>query len=121
MKVTFISDKGSWKNNAILGLVQKLRKKRHKVRFVHDDRAIPSAYGIATEEGPDYGYDERPIRTFLYDTIAFYRELLIVLTLPFRWVWSWANTRSPHEAPSAREAPLPGISTAINADKQLSA
>ena len=40
MKITFISDKGSWKNNAILDLVQKLRKKRHEVSFVHDERAI---------------------------------------------------------------------------------
>ena len=88
----------------------------------HDDRAVPSAYGIATEAGPDYGYDERPIRTFIYDTIAFYRELVIVLTMPFRWVWSRITTRSPHDAPSAREAPLPTpIPAAISAEERLSA
>src|SRR5258706_14669310 len=41
MKITFLSDKGSWKNEGILGLVKKLRKKRHKVTFVHDARLIP--------------------------------------------------------------------------------
>lgn len=41
MKITFISDAGSWKNGAILGLVRKLRKKRHKVSFVHASAAVP--------------------------------------------------------------------------------
>jgi methionyl-tRNA formyltransferase len=40
MKITFLSDKGSWKNKAILGLVQKLRKRRHKVSSVHGIGAI---------------------------------------------------------------------------------
>src|SRR5882724_11385012 len=40
MKITFISDKGSWKNIAILGLAQTLRKRRHKVSFVHETSAI---------------------------------------------------------------------------------
>jgi methionyl-tRNA formyltransferase len=40
MKITFISDKDSWKNKAILGLVQKLRKRRHKVSFVHGTGSI---------------------------------------------------------------------------------
>ncbi len=41
MKITFLSDKGSWKNNAILGLAKKLRKKRHKVTFLHTASAVP--------------------------------------------------------------------------------
>src|ERR1700690_3084288 len=42
MKVTFLSDKGSWKNSAILGLIKKLRKKRHKVTFTHRAEAVPA-------------------------------------------------------------------------------
>jgi sterol desaturase/sphingolipid hydroxylase (fatty acid hydroxylase superfamily) len=56
----------------------------------HDDRAVPSAYGISTEDGPDYGYDLYPIRAFLYDTFAFYRELAIGFAKAFRAIFSWA-------------------------------
>jgi sterol desaturase/sphingolipid hydroxylase (fatty acid hydroxylase superfamily) len=64
----------------------------------HDDRAVPSAYGISTEEGPDYDYDHRPIRTFLYDTLAFYRDLLVILARPFRAMVSWTRTSSDSDA-----------------------
>jgi len=40
MKITFISDKGSWKNKEIIDLVKKLRRRRHKVHFVHGTSAI---------------------------------------------------------------------------------
>ena len=41
MKVTFLSDEGSWKNEAIGPLVKKLRKRRHKVTFLHRAEAVP--------------------------------------------------------------------------------
>ncbi len=40
MKITFLSDKDSWKNEAIFDLVRKLRKKRYKVNFVHETGSI---------------------------------------------------------------------------------
>jgi len=41
MKITFLSDEGSWKNEAISQLVKKLRKNRHKVTFLHRAEAVP--------------------------------------------------------------------------------
>ncbi len=35
MKVTFLSDNGSWKNLAIAGLARKLRRKGHRVACLH--------------------------------------------------------------------------------------
>jgi len=40
MKITFLSDAGSWKNSFIKRLVNKLRKKGHRVAFVHDAKVI---------------------------------------------------------------------------------
>jgi sterol desaturase/sphingolipid hydroxylase (fatty acid hydroxylase superfamily) len=50
----------------------------------HDDRAVPSAYGISTADGPDFGYDQAPLRTFWNDTVAFYRDLVVGVLTPFR-------------------------------------
>jgi len=81
----------------------------------HDDRAVPSAYGISTEDGPDHGYDHHPIRTFLYDTFAFYQELVIVLIKPFRAIFSWATALS-----SRGHVPLAGTVTAArNAEERI--
>jgi len=83
----------------------------------HDDRAVPSAYGIATEEGPDYGYDERPIRTFVRDTIAFYRDLMTILAKPFRAIFSWATA-----PPSQDHVAVHGtVVTVGNAEERMSA
>lgn len=41
MKITFLSDKGSWKNATISALAKKLRKNRHKVTCLHQTGAIP--------------------------------------------------------------------------------
>jgi methionyl-tRNA formyltransferase len=41
MKITFLSDEASWKNEAIGLLVKKLRKYRHKVTFTHRTNAVP--------------------------------------------------------------------------------
>jgi methionyl-tRNA formyltransferase len=41
MKITFLSDEGSWKNEAIGLLVKKLRKNRHKVTAIHRAEAVP--------------------------------------------------------------------------------
>ena len=67
----------------------------------HDDRAVPSAYGISNEDGPDYGYDHHPIRTFLYDTLAFYRDLVAGALIPFRAVMSWTRSLSRSDTPLA--------------------
>jgi sterol desaturase/sphingolipid hydroxylase (fatty acid hydroxylase superfamily) len=75
----------------------------------HDDRAVPSAYGIATEDGPDYGYDKRPIRTLLYDTLAFYRDLASILLMPFRTILLWATASSSRD-PQLAETIAPAIS-----------
>ena len=42
MKITFLSDEGSWKNEAIGLLVKKLRKNQHKVTFIHRAEAVPN-------------------------------------------------------------------------------
>jgi methionyl-tRNA formyltransferase len=41
VKITFLSDKASWKNEAIDLLVKKLRKNQHKVTFLHKAEAVP--------------------------------------------------------------------------------
>jgi len=41
MKITFLSDNSSWKNEEIAALVKKLRKKRHEVAFLHSAEAVP--------------------------------------------------------------------------------
>jgi methionyl-tRNA formyltransferase len=41
MKITFLSDGASWKNEAIGELVKKLRKIQHKVTFLHRAEAVP--------------------------------------------------------------------------------
>jgi methionyl-tRNA formyltransferase len=41
MKITFLSDKGSWKNEAIRTLAQKLLKRRYKVTCLHSAEAVP--------------------------------------------------------------------------------
>ena len=41
MKITFLSDNGSWKNAMISVLAKKLRKNRHKVICVHTAQAVP--------------------------------------------------------------------------------
>jgi len=41
MKITFLSDAGSWKNAAIGGLAKRLQKKRHRVVRVHKVEAVP--------------------------------------------------------------------------------
>jgi len=41
MKITFLSDKGSWKNEAIGLLVKKLRKNQHKVTALHQAESVP--------------------------------------------------------------------------------
>jgi len=41
MKITFLSDSGSWKNKAIGELAKKMRKKRHKAVCLHRAEAIP--------------------------------------------------------------------------------
>jgi sterol desaturase/sphingolipid hydroxylase (fatty acid hydroxylase superfamily) len=64
----------------------------------HDDRAIPSAYGISTEDGPDYGYDQQPIRQFLRDTVAFYRDLIGGAVGLLRTATSWTRASSGGEA-----------------------
>jgi len=40
MRMTFLSDVGSWKNDVISRLVKSLRKKGHRVAFVHDTKAV---------------------------------------------------------------------------------
>ena len=40
MKITFLSDNGSWKNAAISTLAKNLRKKRHKVTCLHQAQGI---------------------------------------------------------------------------------
>ena len=41
MKITFLSDAGSWKNPSIDALAQRLRKKGHQVMSLHDTAALP--------------------------------------------------------------------------------
>ena len=64
----------------------------------HDDRAVPSAYGISTPEGADLGYDSRPITQFLLDTLAFYREAVAGVVRLFRTSISWMRARSSSDA-----------------------
>lgn len=64
----------------------------------HDDRAVPSAYGISTENGPDYGYDRQPVRTFLNDTLAFYRDLVAGALMLFRAAISWVRSSSASDS-----------------------
>jgi methionyl-tRNA formyltransferase len=40
MRITFLSDAGSWKNPFIAGLAKKLQKKGHRVSFLHDLKGI---------------------------------------------------------------------------------
>jgi methionyl-tRNA formyltransferase len=42
MKVTFLSDNGSWKNLAIAGLARKLRRKGHRVSCIHKAERVQS-------------------------------------------------------------------------------
>jgi sterol desaturase/sphingolipid hydroxylase (fatty acid hydroxylase superfamily) len=64
----------------------------------HDDRAVPSAYGISTAEGPDLGYDTQPVRQFLLDTLAFYREGISGTVKLLRHATSWMRARSNSDA-----------------------
>ena len=41
MKITFLSDAGSWKNAAIGGLAKRLRKKNHHVECLHKAESVP--------------------------------------------------------------------------------
>jgi methionyl-tRNA formyltransferase len=41
MKITFLSDAGSWKNAAIGGLARRLRQKHHRVVCLHKAEAVP--------------------------------------------------------------------------------
>ncbi len=41
MKITFLSDEGSWKNEAVGLLSKNLREKRHKVTVLHKAEAVP--------------------------------------------------------------------------------
>ncbi len=40
MKVTFLSDNGSWKNQAIAGLAKKLRQRGHRVVCLHETERV---------------------------------------------------------------------------------
>jgi len=79
----------------------------------HDDRAVPSAYGISTAEGPDYGYDTRPVTQFLLDTLAFYREGIVGAVRLFRASLSWIRARTSSDTRLAR------IAAAGNADERI--
>jgi sterol desaturase/sphingolipid hydroxylase (fatty acid hydroxylase superfamily) len=74
----------------------------------HDDRAVPSAYGISTAEGPDLRYDSQPVRQFLLDTLAFYQEGINGTAKLFRQATSWMRPRSNSDASIARTVATAG-------------
>src|ERR1017187_7078994 len=41
MKITFLSDSGSWKNTSISELAAELRKKGHRVTCLHKAESVP--------------------------------------------------------------------------------
>jgi len=54
-----------------------------------------SAYGITEASGaPDYRYDSQPVRQFMRDTLAFYRELVASAASSFRTTISWIRGSS---------------------------
>lgn len=74
----------------------------------HDDRAVPSAYGITTEEGADVRYDTEPVRQFLRDTIAFYREAVVGTVRLVQHAVSWTRGRFSSDASVARTVATAG-------------
>jgi sterol desaturase/sphingolipid hydroxylase (fatty acid hydroxylase superfamily) len=57
----------------------------------------PSAYGVAVNGVPDRGYDERPVRQFFSDLLAFYRDLISGALGLFRATTSWTRASSDRE------------------------
>lgn len=83
----------------------------------YDGEKMPSAYGITEPSGaPDYRYESQPVRQFLRDTMAFYRELLVGAAMPFRMALSWMRARSGSDATLADTHPA-----AVTADKRIGA
>jgi sterol desaturase/sphingolipid hydroxylase (fatty acid hydroxylase superfamily) len=74
----------------------------------------PSAYGVSANGIPDRGYDKEPVRQFVRDLLAFYRDLVAIIVRPFRIAISWIR------APSDGDAALAGnVAAAPNAGERL--
>jgi sterol desaturase/sphingolipid hydroxylase (fatty acid hydroxylase superfamily) len=81
----------------------------------YDGDKKPSAYGISASGAPDFRYDTQPVRQFMRDTVAFYRDLVAGFVGAFRAVISW--TRSS----SRNDTPLAGSIAPASAEERISA